>query len=404
MISPFKLLRRKCRSAVWHASNQLKRIKFALRQHRRDSVAEAWLRRVDRRPPEVLVGANFVDVGGTRMHMHSICRYSRHNAELAPNESVMAAMSPGEFSQRFSQRFYDIRCRGLKVTHSHVFPFFIEWCRERRRKQRTLWVHTHHNWYYPEFGKHGIEPWQEKFNEGFLMALTEADVCLCVSRGQQKFLQQKFGVKTHYLPNGVDIAACRRGSAEKWTKETGIKPGFVLFVGRNDPVKNPEFFVSLAGEMPDKDFVIAGQGISKEVIETEWSLRLSPNLSVFGTLSHSQVQDAIAACSVLVLCSRREGLPTLVMEGMVAGKPVVVPDEEGCMEAIRDGQFGFIYSAGNLADCVAQVEAAAEDTKIRFLAAKHATETYSWPQILQRIDQIYDGAEPQTLSGASGLS
>jgi glycosyltransferase involved in cell wall biosynthesis len=350
-----------------------------------------------KRPPQVLVGANFVDLGGTRMHMHSIQKYSSLKVSLAPEESIMALFTPNEFVERFSESFSRINTSNFQAIHSHVFPFFIEWCRKAREKKGTRWIHTHHNWYYPEFGKNGIEEWQAKFNDSFLLAASEADVCLCVSRGQQKFLMREFGLKTFYLPNGVDLEACQKGCVESWIKLTGTQPGFVLFVGRNDPVKDPEFFVQLAQQMPCHRFVIAGQGISHSVIENEWNLKVPVNLDVLGQLSHLEVQHAIAACSVLVLCSRREGLPTLVMEGMVAGKPVVVPDEEGCMEAIGNGQFGFIYKAKDYEDCIRQIELAMRDSTVSASAKSYATKNYDWPHILENLDNIYKGYEPRSV-------
>ncbi|MFM7830561.1 MAG: glycosyltransferase, partial [Planctomycetaceae bacterium] len=103
-----------------------------------------------------------------------------------------------------------------------------------KQKFGTRWIHTHHNWYYPEFGRNGLEPWQEQFNEWFLVAAAEADVCLCVSRSQQRFLREQFDLNCSYLPNGVDIQACRKADAGRWQQTTGIAPGFVLFVGRNE--------------------------------------------------------------------------------------------------------------------------------------------------------------------------
>ncbi len=394
MLMPFKVVRRKCRSAVWHAAHTFRKFREDLADRKRTQFAKKWLREIDSRSPEVLVGANFVTLGGTRMHMHSICKYSSLSARLFPEESVMDRFGAGELMERFSAQFRELRCSGLKVTHSHVFPVYIEWSRQIRRKQGTRWVHTHHNWYYPEFGRNGLEPWQEQFNEGFLLAAAEADVCLCVSRGQQKFLSDRFGLKTHYLANGVDVAACKAGSAARWHHATEISPGFILFVGRNDPVKHPEFFVQLAEAMPTERFVIAGEGISREVIETEWNLPVPKNLSILGKLSHAEVQDAVAACKVLVLCSRREGLPTQVLEGMISGKPVVVPDEQGCMEAIGDGQFGYFYRAGSLEDCARQVLAAASDRHRPRLAREHALRTYAWPEIMKRLDRIYLGVSP----------
>ncbi len=328
------------------------------------------------------------------MHMHSIQKYSSLKVSLAPEECIMALFTPNEFVERFSESFSRINTSNFQAIHSHVFPFFIEWCRKAREKRGTRWIHTHHNWYYPEFGKNGIEEWQMQFNEAFLLAASEADVCLCVSRGQQQFLKQEFGVHTYHLPNGVDIEACKRGRIDKWLNLTGIKQGFILFVGRNDPVKDPEFFVQLAQLMPDHRFVIAGQGISHDVITKEWKLQIPKNLAVLGQLSHAEVQDALAACSVLVLSSRREGLPTLVLEGMATGKPVVVPDEQGCMEAIGNGQFGFIYRARDFQDCIHKIDLALRDSKIVALAKSHVEKNYAWPSILNKLDQIYMGNPP----------
>ena len=391
-----RLLIRKCRSAVWHANNQV-----ALAQSRREwkqklRKADLWIKGLAKSPPEVLVGANFVDLGGTRMHMHSIQKYSSLRIGLAPDESVMQSISPAEFTQNFNTQFQGVDTSRFRAVHSHVFPFFIDWCRQARKRHNTRWIHTHHNWYYPEFGRNGIEPWQEQFNQSFLIAAAEADVCLCVSRGQQRFLNQQFGLRTHYLPNGVDVAACRLGNAERWRQSTGIRPGFVLFVGRNDPVKDPEFFVRLAARCPERRFVIAGQGISVDVIEREWKLPISENLHVLGQLKHADVQDAIAACDVLVLCSRREGLPTLVLEGLVHGKPVVVPTEQGCLEAVNDGECGFIYEIGNLDDCCQVLDRALGDKTISAHGQKYACDHYAWPEILRKLDGIYSGQTPDT--------
>lgn len=381
------------RSAVWHAQHRFAQMRKTRQLRRRLLIGEEWLRRLRDRPPEVLLGANFVDVGGTRMHMHSIARYSSLKVALAPDESVMKMLSPAEFTQHFSAPFQAIDASRFRAVHSHVFPFFISWARNAKQTFGTRWIHTHHNWYYPEFGRNGLEPWQIQFNEWFLIAAAEADVCVCVSRSQQRFLREQFGLSCGYLPNGVDIQACRKGDAGKWQQNTGIAPGFVLFVGRNDPVKDPEFFVRLAHAMPDLRFVIAGQGISRHVIQHEWQLQIPPNLEVIGELTHAQVQDAITACSSLVLCSKREGLPTLVLEGLVQARPVVISEEQGCLEATGDGKYGFVYSPGNLADCVAAVERSLKDTQIANAAQSFAVENYGWNSILKKLDDIYLGRQ-----------
>ncbi|MFN9293270.1 MAG: hypothetical protein ACK6EB_34770, partial [Planctomyces sp.] len=67
----------------------------------------------------MLLGANFVDVGGTRMHIHSIAKYSSLKIALAPDESVMKVLSPGEFTQYFSTAFQAIDASRFCAVHSH---------------------------------------------------------------------------------------------------------------------------------------------------------------------------------------------------------------------------------------------------------------------------------------------
>ena len=54
------------------------------------------------------------------------------------------------------------------------------------------------------------------------------------------------------------------------------------------------------------------------------------------------VRPAIAAASVYVLPSYREGTPRTVLEAMAMGRPIVTTDVPGCRETVRDGVNGFL--------------------------------------------------------------
>lgn len=56
----------------------------------------------------------------------------------------------------------------------------------------------------------------------------------------------------------------------------------------------------------------------------------------------ADVRPAIAACSVYVLPSYREGTPRSVLEAMAMGRPIVTTDAPGCRETVVDGQNGFL--------------------------------------------------------------
>lgn len=65
-----------------------------------------------------------------------------------------------------------------------------------------------------------------------------------------------------------------------------------------------------------------------------------------GTLHYlgqlTDVRPAIAACSVYVLPSYREGTPRTVLEALAMGRPIITTDAPGCRETVVDGDNGFL--------------------------------------------------------------
>ena len=63
-------------------------------------------------------------------------------------------------------------------------------------------------------------------------------------------------------------------------------------------------------------------------------------LEVLGKLD--DVRPAIAASTVYVLPSYREGTPRTVLEAMAMGRPIITTDAPGCRETVIDGDNGFL--------------------------------------------------------------
>ncbi|MBV6305078.1 glycosyltransferase family 4 protein [Candidimonas humi] len=66
----------------------------------------------------------------------------------------------------------------------------------------------------------------------------------------------------------------------------------------------------------------------------------SGSINYIGRLQ--DVRPAIAACSVYVLPSYREGTPRTVLEAMAMGRPIITTDAPGCRETVVDGENGFL--------------------------------------------------------------
>jgi glycosyltransferase involved in cell wall biosynthesis len=356
-------------------------------QRNKQLIFDRWLNSLKKQPPEVLLGPNFAEFGGVRHHIEAICRYSSRNIQLVPPPDVAKTLTPYDLSEVLTDSFNDYQATGVKIVHSHVYPWYIDWC-QRRQRDGVYWIHTYHLNYYPEHGANGLEKWQIDINTALLGRARHADLCLSVSKWQVEELKLQFGIDAIYLPNGIDVNLSDQANAERFRREYP-GAGFILYVGRNDPVKNPQEFVRLAQQLPEHRFVMVGSGLSHATLQNEHNIEPPGNLQIIGALSQQRVQDAIAACDALIVTSKREGLPTLVLEGMALAKPIVVPNERGCMEAVGQGEAGLIYELGNIDSLVEKTRAALENASLGPVARRRILNEYDWRVVARDLDAIY---------------
>ena len=99
----------------------------------------------------------------------------------------------------------------------------------------------------------------------------------------------------------------------------------------------------LGGEFPDARFQLVGWIDSNPDAITQGELDAwvaDGTLDFLGRLA--DVRPAIAACTVYVLPSYREGTPRTVLEAMAMGRPIITTDAPGCRETVIDGDNGFL--------------------------------------------------------------
>ena len=135
----------------------------------------------------------------------------------------------------------------------------------------------------------------------------------------------------------------------------------MLAVGRLHSVKDHAFLVRACRHLKNHDIhfecAIAGDGPERASLETLiGDLDLQGEVHVLGHLSRQQLDARYVAADLVVLTSRSEGIPLVLMEAMARGKPVLAPAITGIPELVLDGQNGFLYHPGSLEDFVARVE------------------------------------------------
>jgi colanic acid/amylovoran biosynthesis glycosyltransferase len=135
----------------------------------------------------------------------------------------------------------------------------------------------------------------------------------------------------------------------------------MLAVGRLHPVKDHAFLVRACCLLKNCNFpftcLIAGEGPERASLELLIRhLDLRDEIRLTGHLSRLQLDAYYAAADLVVLTSRSEGIPLVLMEAMARGKPVLAPAITGIPELVVDGKNGFLYPPGSLEGFVARVD------------------------------------------------
>lgn len=79
-------------------------------------------------------------------------------------------------------------------------------------------------------------------------------------------------------------------------------------------------------------------------------------MKLLGHLSRPKLDAWYQLSDLVVLTSRSEGIPLVLMEAMARGKTVLAPAITGIPELVKDGETGFLYRAGSLEDFTAKIE------------------------------------------------
>ncbi len=174
------------------------------------------------------------------------------------------------------------------------------------------------------------------------------DRFVCVSHAVAKFMQENAGIppeKIVIIPNGVDLAECDQTVPVSWDTY-GIPSGadVILYIGRLDIQKGVDRLFKVADEFLepepgiDPHLIILGNGPLREDLEA-----ISRNLSAASRIHflgwHPEPLSFLRSASLLVLPSRWEGMPNVVLEAMGCGKAVVATRVEGIDELLgEEGQ------------------------------------------------------------------
>ena len=170
-----------------------------------------------------------------------------------------------------------------------------------------------------------------------------------------RFLHERFPNcvdRIHRIYNGLDLADFERASFSS-------TPPLIVAVGRLIPKKGFSDLIRacglLAGGGKSFQCEIIGEGpLETELCRQIEGLGLQNRVVLSGAKPQSQVRQRLAAANVFVLPSvidadgGMDNLPTVIMEAMATGLPVVSTNISGIPEMVIENETGFLVPPGDI--------------------------------------------------------
>jgi colanic acid/amylovoran biosynthesis glycosyltransferase len=181
-------------------------------------------------------------------------------------------------------------------------------------------------------------------------------LCLTVSEYNRRYILQHYpnvdAERVVVARLGVDVPECAAPAAAAITDTFTI-----VAVGRLHAVKDHAFLIHACARLQRLNMpfecLIAGEGPERSDLESLIRRsELQTRITLLGHVARAPINSLYDRADVVVLTSRSEGIPLVLMEAMARGKIVLAPAITGIPELVIPGTTGFLYEAGSLDDFV----------------------------------------------------
>ncbi len=190
--------------------------------------------------------------------------------------------------------------------------------------------------------------------ERFLARFTDRVITL--TPGLKKEISQKFRAvparKVVIVPLGLDLNKNlhTRRKSTNWRRTLGLSQNAFLagIVARLVPVKNHKMLLEaipdILRECPDFHLAVVGGGDNEaDLRELAHDLRIERNVHFCGVCR--EIETIYSDLDLLILCSKNEGTPVVILEALASGCPVAATNVGGIAEILESGKYGTLLSA-----------------------------------------------------------
>lgn len=246
----------------------------------------------------------------------------------------------------FYQLYYLFRLEKPDVVNVHLnmplyyililIPFF----------PKILFVHTIHNMF---------EAHEKLFNKLKHVPYYKRVLNVCLSNSIKTRFEKRFPELPFFsIENGVTkmeiTSSFKETEIELQSLKSDSNTKLILFVGRLSHQKNIPLLLSVFNELQDRNIrlVIIGKGDAE--IETILSNKNLTDNNIIYLGPKENIADYMKLSDALILTSRFEGMPIVVLEALSIGLPILSTPVGGMVEVVQEYENGFLSKSQSKVD------------------------------------------------------
>ena len=197
---------------------------------------------------------------------------------------------------------------------------------------------------------HGPEEFENAPRHALQVKIAHAVFVIAVSEWGLEQLRQACDPTQHQK-----IFLVRNGADENYIAPAPVPipdtPQF-LWVGRlaeqKDPLLVLEAMTRLCEIQTDCTITLFGDGPLRAAMEQEITRRaLAPNILLKGWANGEQILQELRNVRALVMSSRAENVPSVIMEALLQERPVISTNVGGVCELVQDNETGWLIPPGD---------------------------------------------------------
>ncbi len=325
----------------------------------------------------------------------------RRGVPLTILPEMLRQISPRNDLMALWKMYRLMKTRHFTIVHTHSSKAGILGRLAAKMAGVPVIVHTVHGWSF-----HDYMPAKVRLTYVLLERLTAAFSQALIAVAQKdidKGLRYKIGRAEQYrlIRSAIPLeefnpALYNRAAVRA---ELGLPQDAPVLgnVGRFSEQKNPLDWVRVAGRVGRADtstrFLLVGDGPLRS--EVEAALRQEGIFErTLLTGLRRDVPRMLAAMDVFLLTSLWEGLPRVLPQAMAMGIPVAAYQADGTIEAIAEGQSGFLCPPGDLDGMAGQCLSLLQNAEMRLAMGKagraFAQKEFDVKNMVTEIARLYE--------------